>query len=733
MKRNLVILILLICSTCLGLNAQNLVPNSSFESYSGLPVSYGEWFRCNDWDNVNGYPAFAWPYASPDYLHNSGGVGVNLPNTVFATVSAHEGEAVFGFIAYHGPEPNFREYLSAPLSEPMVPGVTYTISFWITSGESAWYGGAGCNHVGIRFSDGPLIQADHEPIGGTPDLEIPDIYWNTEWELFTFSYTADDTYDRLTIGNFYNDAATDADGFGVAASTTAYYFIDEVSVIPATITTIIDTTICDGTFYTLPDGTTTAIGGTYTQTLITDDGADSIVITNLFIAPIYNLIYDAIICEGGVYILPDGEIVTAAGTYVTSLLTASGCDSIITTNLEVLPFYITLVDTAICSGEMYILPDGITITAAGIYNTTLISAAGCDSIITTNLSLITIPETIVDVTICSGASYTLPDGVVVDVAGTYSTILSAVSGCDSLITTHLNLIAAFESFITADICEGESYTLPDGSTTTSSGNFTTNLIAVGGCDSVVYTTVNVHPLPIPVFDIQPFICLEAEPILLNATPGGGIFSGLGVEDNTFNPATSGVGGPFEINYFVTDVFGCSAETIATIEVYQNFADAGTDVTINAGESTLLSGNSGGDYNWSPELFADCANCQNTLVTPFETTSFVLYSMDVNGCVAFDTVDVIVIGEIDVIIPNAFSPNQDGINDIYHVLLYGAELNNFSIYDRWGKLVYVNSGNDVSWDGTMQGKLLEMGVYVYAAEYILHDVIITKSGTITLLR
>lgn len=108
-------------------------------------------------------------------------------------------------------------------------------------------------------------------------------------------------------------------------------------------------------------------------------------------------------------------------------------------------------------------------------------------------------------------------------------------------------------------------------------------------------------------------------------------------------------------------------------------------------------------------------------------------MDVNGCVAFDTVDVIVIGEIDVIIPNAFSPNQDGINDIYHVLLYGAELNNFSIYDRWGKLVYVNSGNDVSWDGTMQGKLLEMGVYVYAAEYILHDVIITKSGTITLLR
>ncbi|MFZ1635941.1 MAG: hypothetical protein WAT43_18800, partial [Chitinophagales bacterium] len=114
MKRNLVILILLICSTCLGLNAQNLVPNSSFESYSGLPVSYGEWFRCNDWDNVNGYPAFAWPYASPDYLHNSGGVGVNLPNTVFATVSAHEGEAVFGFIAYHGPEPNFREYLSAP-------------------------------------------------------------------------------------------------------------------------------------------------------------------------------------------------------------------------------------------------------------------------------------------------------------------------------------------------------------------------------------------------------------------------------------------------------------------------------------------------------------------------------------------------------------------------------------------------------------------------------------------
>lgn len=70
------------------LTAQNIIPNFSFENYSALPDDYGQWYKCNDWDNVNGFGAFLWPYASPDYLHTSGGVGVDLPVSTFGTFSS---------------------------------------------------------------------------------------------------------------------------------------------------------------------------------------------------------------------------------------------------------------------------------------------------------------------------------------------------------------------------------------------------------------------------------------------------------------------------------------------------------------------------------------------------------------------------------------------------------------------------------------------------------------------
>ncbi len=715
------------------LTAQNIIPNFSFENYSALPDDYGQWYKCNDWDNVNGFGAFLWPYASPDYLHTSGGVGVDLPVSTFGTLSPHDGNAIMGLITYYPTTADYREYLSVPFTEPMIIGNSYNISFWISNGESGWYCNGGCDRVGIRFSTGELTQVDHEPIGGTPHFEIPGIFWTDEWQQISFTFVADAAYDRLTLGNFYSDALTAFNDFAPSGTNGAYYFIDEMVVIPDAVTTLIDTTICDGEFYTLPDGTTTNAAGTYTVTLTGAGGADSIIITNLFLSAVYNEITNAEICEGENYILPDGSIVTTSGTYINNLFTIAGCDSTITTNLTVLPFFSTFIDTSICEGDNYILPDGIIVTTAGIYNTTLISVGGCDSIITTTLTTISPIILIVDVEICSGAAYILPDGIIITVAGTYTSILTAVSGCDSTIITNLSMATEFNTLINADICFGESYILPDGTSTSSSGTYITNFIAAGGCDSVVTTTLIVHENPVAIFNLQDFVCLESVPIILVATPEGGIYSGTGVSDDTFDPELTGVGGPFEIIYTVTDVYGCSDTINDFISVIQNFANAGYDTTINAGSSSFLHGDSGGNYLWSPPDGLNCVDCANPIATPFSTTTYLLISMDEYGCMASDEVTVNVIGSVDVNIPNAFSANNDGINDVYHIILNGAQLIHFSVYDRWGQLIYFTESGPIAWDGTSSGKDQEVGVYVYRIEYELNGVKILRSGSITLLR
>ncbi|MEZ5014466.1 MAG: hypothetical protein R2794_09255 [Chitinophagales bacterium] len=430
--------IMLLCTGSLfpvALRAQNIVPNYSFESYFTLPTGYGNWFDCQDWDNVNGYLGFAWPWASPDYLHDLGGAGVNLPFTTFGTVDPHEGQAIMGFIAYLSYEPNFREYLSVAFTEPMVPGVSYAISFWITNGESAWYARGGVDKVGIRFSEGPLSQLDHEPIGGAPDVFIPDIFWNDAWELITFSFVADAPYDRLTLGNFYTDAATNYAAFAPSGSDGAYYFIDEVTVIPDTGSTVIDTTLCAGTLFTLPDGTMADTAGSYSVTLIAMDGADSIVTVNLNYWPVYDDTVEVEICSGASYVLPDGTVVADGGIYTSALVSVFGCDSVITTILNVATALFTDVYANICDGETYVLPDGTPVDSTGIYTSLLTTVSGCDSTVYTHLN-VTITDTIfIDAEICSGESYLLPDGVSVDM-GIYISVFH-YPGCDSTVLTAL--------------------------------------------------------------------------------------------------------------------------------------------------------------------------------------------------------------------------------------------------------------------------------------------------------
>jgi gliding motility-associated-like protein len=87
--------------------------------------------------------------------------------------------------------------------------------------------------------------------------------------------------------------------------------------------------------------------------------------------------------------------------------------------------------------------------------------------------------------------------------------------------------------------------------------------------------------------------------------------------------------------------------------------------------------------------------------------------DANGCIAYDSVIVNVVPNYSLFVPNAFTPNGDGVNDELRPLQFGNfELLLFQVYNRWGELMFETNNINIGWDGTYKGLDQEVGSYVY---------------------
>ncbi|MBL4658254.1 MAG: hypothetical protein JKX73_09660 [Flavobacteriales bacterium] len=196
--------------------------------------------------------------------------------------------------------------------------------------------------------------------------------------------------------------------------------------------------------------------GDYVDTYIGGDGCDSIVTTTLVVNPTYNTPVAQTICSND-SILLEGAFQNTAGTYMDTLTSVSGCDSVITTTLTVNPTASSSATVTICDGDSILL-GGSMQTSAGSYMDTLTAANGCDSIITTTLTVNPTFATGASATICDGDSILL-GGAFQTVGGNYMDTLTSVNGCDSVITTNLKLDSTFASSESAVICNGDSIML----------------------------------------------------------------------------------------------------------------------------------------------------------------------------------------------------------------------------------------------------------------------------------
>jgi gliding motility-associated-like protein len=200
------------------------------------------------------------------------------------------------------------------------------------------------------------------------------------------------------------------------------------------------------------------------------------------------------ICDGQSFTLPSGVVVNAEGTYTSNLFNSLGCDSTVTTNLTIVDEFIVEIDVAICEGQSYLLPDGTPESDSGEYVFELQSSGGCDSTVTVNLTVNQTYYSLQTISICEGESYTLADGTQVSTSDLYEVSFNSQAGCDSIVAVQLNVLPVpLPAEFVIDLCVGETATLADGTVVNTAGSYPVILQAENGCDSLQIYTVNFWP------------------------------------------------------------------------------------------------------------------------------------------------------------------------------------------------------------------------------------------------
>lgn len=177
--------------------------------------------------------------------------------------------------------------------------------------------------------------------------------------------------------------------------------------------------------------------------------------------------------------------------------------------------------------------------------------------------------------------------------------------------------------------------------------------------------------------------------------------------------------------------GCpSPRSPVTVSIVTATANAGPDVTIIQGKLAELRASGGATYSWEPAAGLNNPNVRNPIASPAETTTYTVTVTTAEGCQATDEVTVTVVPAL--VIPNAFSPNRDGVNEVW-------EIENFEnypdirveIFNRWGNLIFRSEGYATPWDGTYRGQDLPVATYYYMIYLTSSDRPI--SGNVTIIR
>ncbi len=215
MKNKLNILIIKILLFNYTYSQVNLVPNSSFESYSMCPSSSGEIYKAIGWDSYNGSVDYYNACATNSFLL--------VPKNTYGYQSAYDGNAYAGLITYWDGG-LAREILGCQLLMPLTISQKYYMSFKISRADTSYLAGYSSNKIGVKFSSLALTTVSINNIAHFySNVVITD---TINWTKIFGSFVPDSAYQNIMIGNFFDDANTTITN--QASGIYAYYFIDDM-------------------------------------------------------------------------------------------------------------------------------------------------------------------------------------------------------------------------------------------------------------------------------------------------------------------------------------------------------------------------------------------------------------------------------------------------------------------------------------------------------------------------
>jgi gliding motility-associated-like protein/CSLREA domain-containing protein len=464
-----------------------------------------------------------------------------------------------------------------------------------------------------------------------------------------------------------------------------------------------------------------------------------------------------------------GETATFNGTVYSSQnqtgqerltgMATSGCDSLVNVQVNVRPEPSGDLRPTVCADETFVFNGTIydISNPIGTERLTGMAANGCDSLVQVELQFFPEARGNINRELCRGQQITI-NGEVFDESRASGTVtLSGMSrnGCDSIVVVQLAFVDEVTTQIDEVLCEGEQLVV-NGKIYDESNPSGRELIPNGstlGCDSVIIVNLEFRTLNA---GLSP-----ESPSCPNTRDGRILISQLGTPGESYSYSVNN--GSFvqagSVPFFIEglavgsqtirfrDDAGCTFTFVVDVPTPPglNF-DLGDNKAILPGESLTLSPEvldfSPVSISWSPARYLSCADCLSPEVTGLnETVTFTVILIDENGCEITDQITIFVDGNFQIFIPNAFSPNGDGVNDVFNVTANEliSHVGRLVIFDRWGVVVYEQNNlpigdPTIGWDGLINGKIAQPGVYAYMAEVILLNKekrILT--GDVTLLR
>lgn len=268
------------------------------------------------------------------------------------------------------------------------------------------------------------------------------------------------------------------------------------------------------------------------------------------------------------------------------------------------------------------------------------------------------------------------------------------------------------------------------------------LVAYSGqsCFKEITKQITIYPSPQLVFNEIPKICTDQGFVLINEAgetsglQGFGIYSGLGIDaDGNFNPKVAGVGLHI-LTYTFNGKNGCNKTIQQTVNVYASPTIALVPkVYVLSGGQLRLPASAIGDnltYKWFPSTYLDRADVLTPIVTPTEDINYTLVVSSADGCTSTAMLEVKILESLEV--SNAFSPNGDGINDVWVIKYLDSYPNaTVEVFNRNGSRVFFSKGYEKPFDGTYQNSPLPVGVYYYIINPKNGRKIVT--GPLTLIR